>query len=480
VLAALGGALTACPVGPNYRRPTFTAQAPTAFKESADWKQAKPKDALPHGSWWHVFGDDELDGLMNQVNVSNQTLKAAEAQWREAQAQVTIARAPLFPTVTTGTNVSVAHGVSSAAAASGTAIPTGGVGGAVTGGGTSMTFSVPASLSWEADVWGRVRRAVEAAQATAAATQEDLEAARLSAQATLAGDYFQLETLDAEKKLFDETVTDLEKTLEVTRNRYAAGVAQKTDVLQAQAQLESVRAQAIDVQAARAQMEHAIAVLIGRPPEQFSLSPRPLKGTIPDVPLAVPSELLERRPDVAAAERRMEAANAQVGVATAAWFPHLTLSASLGLLSSTFTRLFSLPSLFWAVGPGISETVFQGFQRVGQMDQAHAAWDAAVATYRQTALGAFQDVEDNLAALRVLEKEAKAADSAAADARQVVTLTRNQYEVGTAQYLDVLVAQTNALNDERTALNVTGRRMAASVLLIKALGGVWTGEAPRR
>jgi NodT family efflux transporter outer membrane factor (OMF) lipoprotein len=465
--------LTACPVGPNYKRAAWTEKPPTAFKESADWKQAVPKDALPRGSWWHLFGDHELDALMDQVNVSNQTLKVAEAQWREAQAQVGIARAPLFPTVSAGPQVSVAHGVSSAAAATGAALPT-------TSGATSITYALPASLQWEADVWGRVRRAVESAEATAQATAEDLESARLSAQTTLAGDYFELETLDAQKQLLDDTVKDLAQSLQVSRNRYESGVAQRTEVLQAQAQLESVQAQAIDVESARAQLEHAIAVLIGRPPEQFSLSPRPLKAEVPDLPLALPSELLERRPDVAAAERRMAAANAQVGVATAAWFPHLTLNASIGLLTTSLQHLFSLPSLFWAIGPGLSETIFQGGQRLAQMDQARAGYDAAVANYRQTALGAFQDVEDNLAALRVLEKEAKVADAAAADSRQVVTLTENQYKQGTAAYLDVLVAQQNALANERAAISVTGRRMSASVLLIKALGGVWTGEKPNK
>jgi NodT family efflux transporter outer membrane factor (OMF) lipoprotein len=469
-LLLLALALTACPVGPNYVRPELGAKQ--GFKEAGDWKPAVPGDQLPRGSWWHLFGEAELDALVDGVNVSNQSLKVAEAQYREAVAAVGIARAPLFPTVNTSTNVNVAHGVSPVAAASGTAVP-------VMGGGTNTSFSLPLTLAWEIDVWGRMRRAVEAAQDNVEASAEDLESARLSAQATLAESYLQLQTLDADRALLEHAVQDLEKSLELTKNRYASGVAQRTDVLQAQAMLDATRAQAIEVQVARAQAEHAIAVLIGQTPATFSLSPRPLTAQPPDVPLALPSELLERRPDVAAAERRMAAANAEVGVAIAAWFPHFTLNASTGLLASNLANLFSAPSWFWSFGPQLSQTIMQGGLRIAQVDQARATYDAAVATYRQTALTAFQDVEDNLAALRVLEQEQKAQDAAADAAKQVVELTMNQYTAGTAQYLDVLVAQNTAITDERLSVDVRGKRMVASVLLIKALGGAWRGDAAR-
>ncbi len=463
MVAASLAALAACAVGPNYVRPAVTDTMPTAYKEAGTWKQAEPKDEEARGTWWQLFGDPALDAMEERVALANQTLKAAEAQYRAAEAAIAIARAGLFPTVGGSAAVTRAHN-----AVGVTGVP-------AAGSGDSISYELPFTLSWEIDVWGRVRRAIESAKESAQASAGDVGAARLSAQALLAQSYLQLETYDAERALLDAAVADYERSLELTRNRYASGVAAQTDVLQAETQLESTRAQAIDVGVLRAQTEHAIAVLMGQPPAGFSIAPNPLKAEPPPIPIDLPSALLERRPDVAAAERRVAAANAEIGVATAAWFPQLSLNLSIGLLASSLTKLFSLPSLFWSVGPVLSQTLFEGGLRAAQVNQARALYDASVATYRQTALGAFQDVEDNLAAIRILEQEAQAQQRTVTAAKQVVTVTLNQYKAGTVSYLEVSVAQTTALTAERTAIDVQGRRMAATVLLIKALGGGWKG-----
>jgi len=453
VASALGP--LACMVGPDYVRPPLNAPVPAAYKEAGDWKPARPNDELPRGPWWTLLHEPRLDTLEQQLELQNQNLRVAEANYRAALAGIGIARAGLWPTLSASAAITRSHGTPQPSA------------------GDTTTFSLPAELSWEADLWGRIRRGVEASRDNAAASAGDLESARLSAQSALAQSYLALQTLDAQRALLDRALADFEKSLELTRNRYASGIAARSDVLQAETQLASTRAQAIDLGVQRAQLEHAIAVLIGQPASSFSLPAMPLVAEPPAIPAELPSELLERRPDVAAAERRMAAANAQIGVVQAAWYPRFSLSASLGFLASSLGKLASLPSLFWSVGPTLSETAFDGGLRSAQMQQARAGYDAAVASYRQTALGAFQEVEDNLAALRVLEQEAAVRDQAVEAAQQVVTITNNEYRAGTAGYLDVLVAQTTALDSERAAISVRGQRLSASVLLIQALGGDW-------
>jgi NodT family efflux transporter outer membrane factor (OMF) lipoprotein len=330
------------------------------------------------------------------------------------------------------------------------------------------------NAGWEADLWGRLRRGVESSQASAQASAADLAAARLSAQAELASNYFQLRILDGQKQLLDDTVAAFQKTLDLTKNRYVAGVAAKVDVVQAETQLKSTRAQAIDLGVQRAQLEHAIAILIGKQPAEFSVAPVPLVATMPRIPAGLPSELLERRPDVAAAERRAAAANAQIGVAKAAYFPSLTLSASGGYRSASASDLFTAPSRFWSIGPALAQSIFDAGLRRAQTEQAIAAYEATVAQYRQAVLAGFQEVEDNLAALRILEEEAQVQEEAARAARESVVLTTNQYKAGIVSYVNVVTVQTTQLNNERTAVGILGRRLVAAVNLVKALGGGWS------
>ena len=467
-----------CTVGPNYVRPSMWS--PDSYKELDGWKIANPRDGLARGSWGEIFGDPQLNALEPRVNISNQNLAVAEAQYRNARALVREARAAYFPTVTLGVGFtrsrqSSTFGVGSSGGSS-TGTSTSGTSSSV-GSSSSRAvsdFQMGLDFSWELDVWGRIRRTVESNQASAQASAGDLEAARLSFQAELAQDYFQLRTVDAQKQLLDETVSAFEKFLRLTQDRFASGVASQADVVQAETQLKTAQAQAIDVGVQRAQLEHAIAILMGQAPSSFSLLPTPLTATPPAIPVGVPSELLERRPDIAAAERRMAAANAQIGVAVASFYPAITLNASSGFESSSLTKWFTAASHFWSVGPGISQTVFDGGLRRAQTDAARAAYDATVATYRQTVLAAFQGVEDNLAALRILEAENAVQDQAVKAARKSVDLTTNQYKAGTVSYLNVITVQTIALTDEITAIQIAGRRMAAAVLLVQALGGGWT------
>ena len=464
---------SACSVGPDYVRPSMIS--PDAYKELDGWKIARPQDALARGAWWEIFGDPQLNALEARVSISNQNLAVAEAQYRQARALVREARAGYFPTVTIGAGFTRLR--------QSTTITSGGTSGtsgsAISGSGGSAgaarsDFQVGLDFSWELDVWGRIRRTVESNRASAQASAGDLEAARLSFQAALAQDYFQLRTLDAQKQLLDETVSAFEKFLRLTQDRFANGVASQADVVQAQTQLKTTQAQAIDVGVQRAQLEHAIAILMGQAPSTFTLPAAPLAATPPAIPVGVPSELLERRPDIAAAERRMAAANAQIGVAVAAFYPTITLNASSGLESSSLAKWFTAASRFWSVGPGISQTVFDGGLRHAQTDAARAGHDATIATYRQTVLAAFQGVEDNLAALGILEEENGVQDEAVKAAQDSVRLTTQQYKAGTVSYLNVITVQTIALTDEVTAIQIRGRRMAAAVLLVQALGGGWT------
>jgi NodT family efflux transporter outer membrane factor (OMF) lipoprotein len=462
VIAALlvGG----CMVGPDYERPT----APTspAFKESEGWKPAQPRDDAPRGEWWEVFGDTDLDALMRQVDVSNQTIQAAEARVREARAATQAARAGLFPVVTG--NVAAARSSRNSA------------GGTTTGSSTSSvanSYNAALDLTWEVDLWGRVRRGVESSEASAQASAADLAAARLSAQALLAQTYLLLRVQDAQIQLFDDTVAAYEKALQLTRNQYAAGTVARGDVAQAEAQLKSTQAQVFDAKIARGQLEHAIAVLVGKPPAELAITPRPLVAQFPAIPPTLPSELLERRPDIAGAERRVASANAQIGVAQAAYFPSLSLAATGGVQSSAIGNLLSLPSRYWSLGASLAQTIFDAGLRDAQKAQAVATYDETVANYRSTVLDAFQEVEDNLIALALLEQEAGVQDDAVKAARESAAIAVNQYKAGTATYIVVVVLQAAELNNERAALAILARRLTASVGLIKALGGGWDATA---
>jgi NodT family efflux transporter outer membrane factor (OMF) lipoprotein len=457
--------LFGCSVGPNYVRPPV--ETPSAYKEGQGWKQAEPRDEQPRGNWWETFNDPQLNALVTQVAVTNQTIKAAEARVREAQALTQQARAAFFPIVTA--NASATRSSSRGGTIVGSTVNS--------SGGVRNNYNVALDVNWEVDLWGRVRRTVEASEATTEASVADLEAANLSAQAQLTLDYFLLRVQDAEIRLLEDTVGAYEKSLQLTRNQYAVGVVGRADVAQAETQLKSTQAQAIDAAVQRAQLEHAIAILMGKPPADFSIAAEAVPTVFPVIPVELPSQLLERRPDIAAAERRAAAANAQIGVAEAAFFPAVTLSATGGFQSSLLSQLFTLPSRYWSLGPALAQIIFDAGLRRAQTAQAIATYDENVANYRQTVLAGFQEVEDNLAALRILEQEAAVQDEAVKAARESLAIVLNQYRAGTANYLAVVVIQAAALNNERTAIGILGRRLTASVTLIKALGGGWK-EAP--
>ena len=449
--------LTSCTIGPKYTKPT--APVPVEFKEAKGWKAAQPMDHMPRGKWWEAFNDSELNALAEQINVSNLNIALYEAQYRQAVELVKAARAGYFPVV-------------SAAAQYDRASPSYNSTSAAPGIVTSV-YSLPLTATWELDIWGKVRKQVEAQTASTQASAADLEGIRLSVQASLAQAFFQLRALDGQKQLLDQTIDAYRKSLELTQSRYASGVASRADVLQADTQLKTVQAQAIDIGVQRSQLEHAIALLCGKPPSELSIPPRPLTAQPPGIPSGIPSELLERRSDIAAAERRAAAANAQIGVAMTAYYPTLRLSAGVGLESSQIGNLISWPSRFWSLGPSLSETIFSGGLRQAQTAQARAVYDQTVAQYRQTVLTGFQEVEDNLAALRILSEEAMAQDAAVLASRQTLAVVTNQYKAGIVSYLNVVTAQATTLSNERSALDILQRRMNASVLLIKALGGGW-------
>jgi NodT family efflux transporter outer membrane factor (OMF) lipoprotein len=462
--------LSACTVGPNYVRPSV--QSPPAYKEAeggAKWQVARPQDDVIRGAWWELFNDPQLNALEVQVAISNQNIAQAEAQYRQAQALVQAARAGYFPTV--GVNGSATR----------TRAPfTGGGGSSSSSSGTSSSrvgainnFLVSGNATWEPDIWGKVRRTVEANEASAQASAADIASIRLSAQSALAQDYFQLCMLDAQKKFYAETVSDYQKFLALTKNRYAAGVASSADVLVAETQLKTTQAQAIDLGVQRAQMEHAIAMLVGKAASVFSIPETPLSATPPPIPLGVPSVLLQRRPDIASAERLAAAANAQIGVAEAAYYPNITLSATGGFESSKLSNWLTWPNRLWSIGTTAAETVFDAGLRSAQTAQARAAYDASVAAYRQTVLTGFQEVEDDLSSLRILAEEAQVQDEAVKAAKQSVIVSTNQYKAGIIGAIDIIAVQAIALNDERTAIGIAGQRMTASVLLISALGGGW-------
>jgi NodT family efflux transporter outer membrane factor (OMF) lipoprotein len=460
LVGVIAATLSGCMVGPDYVRPSAPESA--TFKEAAGWKVAQPRDDAPRGPWWEPFADPELNRLASQVEVDNQTVAAAAAKVREAQAATQAARSQLFPAIN-----------ANAAALRTSRGSSDGAQGQVQRQGVTNSYNIALDLNWEIDLWGGIRRGVEASGATAQATAADLAAATLSMQALLAQDYLLLRVQDAEIELLRESVAAFERSLQLTQNQYKAGVVARGDVAQAEAQLASTRAQLLDAGVARAQLEHAIAVLVGKPPSQLAIAALPLATVFPQIPVALPSELLERRPDIAGAERRTASANAQIGVAQAAFFPALTLGATAGVQSSVIGNLLSLPARYWSIGPAIAQAVFDAGLRQAQKAQAIATYDETVANYRFTVLTAFQEVEDNLAALSILEQEAAVQDDAVKAARESAAIALNQYRAGTANYLAVVVLQTAALNSERTALAILGRRLTASVGLIKALGGGW-------
>ena len=453
-LSLLGSMLLAsCALVSDYRRPQTVT--PPAYKENKDWKIAEPRDNVARGRWWEVFADPQLNALADKVTASNLSLRVAEAQFRRAQALTQSARAALQPTLSGTVGVT--------RSGSGTRS-------------TATTYDIGASASWDADLWGRVRRNIESNQASADASAADFESVRLLVQSELVINYLQLRVLDTQKKLLDETAEAFAKSLQLTQNRYKAGLAGRVDVAQAEAQLKSTQAQSIDTGVQRAQLEHAIAVLMGAAPAEFGLTPAVVKAVVPAIPAGLPSELLERRPDIAAAERRVAAANAQIGLAKTAFYPSLTLSGNAGLQNTSWSRWLSAPSRVWSLGPDLAMAIFDGGQRKALTEQAIASYDASVATYRQTVLGAFQDVEDALATLRILEQEAKMQNEAVIAARLSADLTVNQYKAGLVSYLNVVTVQTTLLNNQRTALALLGRRLTAAAQLVRALGGGWTVE----
>ncbi|CAH1212051.1 putative Outer membrane protein OprM [Candidatus Nitrotoga sp. BS] len=462
VLAFLS--LSGCAVGPDYKRPEVIA--PTNYKEEANhWKLAEPRDHAVRGKWWEIYGDIQLNALVEQVSISNQNIQSAEAQYRQALALLGVARARYLPTVTG----SFAHtrGQGTSSTNSGVTIP-GNPSAAITD-----TNRLLLNANWEVDLWGRIGRAVESNRASAEASAADLQSALLSIQSTLVQTYFQLRINDAQGKLLEQTAIAYERSLQITQNRYEAGMVGRSDIVQANTQLRSTQAQAIDLGVQRAQLEHAIAVLIGKAPSNFLLKPSLVLPKLPEFPAGLPSELLERRPDIAAAERRVKAANAQIGVTQAAFFPSLILGASTGYQSSLLSNLISLPRRVWSIGPNIAATLFDGGVRSSQKEQAIALFDKSVADYRQIVLAGFQEVEDNLSTLRILNNEAKVQREATQSAQESVTLFNNQYIAGTVSYLNVVTAQATALDADIRSLNITGRSLVASAALLKALGGGW-------
>ena len=466
--------LPACKVGPNYQRPP--APVPTTYKElpppnapqSSEWAPAQPNDAMARGKWWEIYNDPELNSLEEQVGISNQNIKQAEAQFREAKLNVRIARSYLYPTITTAPSI-----INSRSSVTGTA----GVQNFRPA--SRTTYDLPVDVSYEADIWGSVRRQYQAIVEAAQVSDAELESARLSYQAELAQDYFELRGTDGEKELLYTTVKSYEEYLELTQARFNSGVASGADVAQAQTQLNTARAQLIDLDVARTQFEHAIAVLAGKAPADLTVSAGRIKIKPPSLPVALPSQLLERRPDIAATERQMAAANEQIGVAKAAFYPTISISATGGVESAAFLKWISWPSRFWSVGPQLAETLFDAGRRRATVDQTIAAYDATVANYRQTVLVGFQQVEDNLAALHVLENESRAQSDAVEAARNSLNIVTYQYKAGTVNYLSVITAQAILLQDQVQALNILTRRMSASVQLIKALGGGWdTSKLP--
>jgi NodT family efflux transporter outer membrane factor (OMF) lipoprotein len=462
VSSLLGG----CMVGPDYRTPT--APMSTTFKEAQGWKAASPQDELPKGPWWELYQDRQLNTLAEQVQLNNQNVALYAAQYQQALALVRESRADVFP-VLTGTGSSTRSETGTGSSSTSTT--------GSSAGGVSKEHSASLSLSWEADVWGKLRRTVEQDRASAQASAADLANATLSAQSSLAQDYFQLRILDQRIALYGETIVGYQRYLQIIQNKYDEQISSRADLATGKTQLQSAQASMLDLQWQRAQYEHAIALLIGKPPADFALAADPAwQYHVPSVPLGVPSRLLERRPDIAAAERDMAAANAAVGVATAAYYPDLTLSASGGYQGSTLSNLFSLPNRFWSIGPSLTGNILDFGATKASVDQARHAYDATVATYRQTVLTGLGEVEDYLVELRTLQPELEARRHSAQSAEDSASVSRDQYEAGVIDYLDVATTQATSLNERQTLLSLVATQLTASVQLQVALGGSWAGE----
>lgn len=456
--------LSACAVGPDYQRPQTAEIA--QYKEAEGWRQANPSDSLARGAWWELYGDQQLNGLIEKLNSSNQTVAQSEAQFRQAQALVRSARGAFYPSVDLSlgkTRSSQGTGSSSSSLSSSSS-------------GIRDTYNAQLGVSWEADVWGKLRRGLEADKASAQASFADLAAMRLSQQSELVQNYLQLRVIDQQKRLLEATVAAYERSLKMTQNQYRAGVSGRDAVAQAQTQLKSTQADLVDLIWQRAQFENAIAVLTGQAPADFKIAETQTIPNLPQVPLSLPSQLLERRPDIASAERSVIAANANIGVAKAAYYPDLSLSLSGGYSSSTSKDLISLPNRFWSVGPKLTLPLFDGGIRSAEVDRTEAVYDQTVAKYRQTVLDGFREVENYLVQLKVYEDEAAVRQEALDAARDSLRLTENQYKAGLIAYIDVVVVQATALSNERSVLTILQNRLIASVQLIAALGGGWDGQ----
>lgn len=466
LVISLSALLSSCMVGPKYSKPAvvtapiYREQPPSNFKPVDGWKPAQPSDAALRPDWWKLFNSPDLNDLEAQIEPANQNLKVAQANFDQARQYITVNKSYLAPTIAVNPYIDNEHLSSHRPYV-------------VSKGFTSGDFYFPADASYEVDLWGRIRRTINAAKESFQATAADLETVKLSLHAELATDYFNARSLDREKQLLDDTVVQYQKALQLTQNRYEGGISSKAEVAQAQTQLSQAQAEDIDVGVARAQYEHAIAVLIGKNPESFVMKYDPVQGGPPAIPVGVPSELLERRPDIASAERRMAAVNEEIGIAQAAYYPTLSITAAGGFEGTNITNWFTWPSRFWSVGPQGSELLFDHGLRRARVNIAKYAYEGAVATYRQTALTAFQQVEDNLSSLRILEQEAAKSHEATQAAENSLQLEINRYKGGLITFLDVVTAQNIALENERTEVDLQRRRMDATVALIMALGGGW-------
>jgi len=475
----LGPAITAlllagCTVGPKYHTPAATVQpppasykeSPTQFPDSGDWKVAQPQDAMLHGKWWEIYNDPELNVLEEQLNVNNQNIKQSFENFMEARTLVAQARSQLFPTVGTAPSYQRSLGSANLHGSTGST-------GATSGGAQTTVYTIPVTASWEPDLWGKVRNTIHEAQYNAQLSAADLENERLSQQASLAVFFFELRGQDALQRVFDETVEADKKSVELSRARYETGVDDEISLVQAENALQTAESEGTNLGIARSQFEHAIAVLIGTTPSSFSIPVKPLNAAPPVIPVGVPSQLLERRPDIAASERAMAAANAQIGIAVAAYYPNVTLSGTGGFQSSSIKNLLTLPSGFWSVGPTLSETIFDAGLRRATVQQFVALYNADVAGYRQTVLTAFQQVEDEMAAVRILSKQIQQQIEAEKSGERFLELAKARYFTGVDTYLNVLVAQTTLLSDQQTLASLRTQAMTASVQLIEALGGGW-------
>jgi NodT family efflux transporter outer membrane factor (OMF) lipoprotein len=464
--------LTGCMVGPKYNPPSPSATAtappvaykesPTQFQETDGWKVAQPQDAMLHGKWWEIYNDPELNALEDKLNIDNQNIKQFFENFMEARTLIAQARSQLYPTV--GTSLTYQAARTSSNLTNSPSANTGRV---------SSVGSLPFQVSWEPDLWGKVRNTIHAQQYNAQLSAADLENEKLSEQASLAAFFFEVRGQDALQKLLNDTVEADKKALDLARARYETGIDDRISVAEAESTLQQVQSQAINLGVARAQFEHAIAVLVGANPSQFSIPVKPLLTNAPAIPVGVPSVLLERRPDIAGAERRMAAANAQIGIAYAAYYPSLNLSASYGYESTNFSHFFDLPSRFWSVGPSLSETIYDGGLRRATVNQFITTYNADLASYRQTVLTAFQQVEDGLSSVRILSQQVLKQEQAVKSSEEVLKLETARYETGVDPYIDVVTAQTTLLNNQQTLANLHVQEMTSSVQLIEALGGGW-------